>query len=274
MEVQLKSPKPPPAPDPMKTAQAQTGMNIDTAVAQQLVNMTDQAGPDGGLSYAQNGTNSYTDSNGRTVNIPRFTATQTLSPQGQQLHDINAQSDINLATLARDQGARLGGLLDRPVDLNNEAVESRLFDLGTKRLNPQFARDEEAMRTRLINSGIRQGSDAWNTEMDDFNQHKTDAYDQLALGGRGQAIQEILTERNQPLNEITALMSGSQVSQPNFVGTPQASVGGVDYAGMVKNKYDAEVAQQQMKNANNSALMGGLFGLAGSATTGLTGMKW
>lgn len=262
----MNSPKAPAPPDPMKTAQAQSGMNIDTAIAQQLVNMTDQTGPDGGLSYSQNGFNTYTDSNGRTVRIPRFTATQTLSESGQRLHDINAQGQENLATLSRDQSARLGGLLDRPVDLNNEAVEARLFDLGSKRLTPQMARDEDAMRTRLINSGIRQGSDAWNTEMDDFNQRKNDAFNQLALGGRAQSIQEILTERNQPLNEITALMSGSQVSQPNFVGTPQSSVGGVDYAGMVKNNYDAQVAQQQMKNANNQALMGGLFGLAGAAT--------
>jgi hypothetical protein len=156
--------------------------------------------------------------------------------------------------------------LDRPVDLNNDATEARLMELGTKRLNPQFARDEDSMRTRLINQGIRQGSDAWNTEMDDFGQRKNDAMNQLLLSGRGQAIQEQLTERNQPLNEITALMSGSQVSQPNFVNGPQTSVAGTDYAGMVKNNYDAQVAQQQMKNANQQAMMGGLFGLAGAAT--------
>lgn len=262
----MKTPKAPTPPSPERTAAAQSGMNVDTAISQQLVNMTDQNTPDGGLSYAQNGFNEFTDSTGRVVKIPKFTATQTLSPQQQQLHDINGQADINLATLGRDQAERLGGLLDRPVDLNNDAIESRLFELGTKRLNPQFARDEEALRTRLVNSGIRQGSDAWNTEMDDFNQHKADAYDQLALGGRAQSVQEILAERSQPLNEITALMSGSQVSQPNFVGTPQSSVAGTDYAGMVRDKYNADVQQQQMKNANNQALMGGLFGLAGAAT--------
>lgn len=262
----MKSPKAPAPPDPVKTAQAQSGVNQDTAVAQQLVNMTDQNTPDGALAYSQNGFNSYKDAFGRTVNIPKFTATQTLSAQGQKLHDINSQADINLATLGRDQAGKLSGLLDRPVQLNNDAAESRLMELGTKRLNPQLQRDEDSLRTRLINSGIRQGSDAWNTEMDDFGQRKNDAYNQLALSGRGQAMQELLTERNQPLNEITALMSGSQVSQPSFVGTPQASVANTDYAGMVKNNYDAQVAQQQMKNSNQQAMMGGLFGLAGSAT--------
>ena len=85
-------------------------------------------------------------------------------------------------------------------------------------------------------------------------------------GGHGAAVQDTLTARNQPLNEITALMSGSQVNQPNYVGTPQASVANTDYAGMVQNQYNARMQQAQMKNANNQALMGGLFGLAGDAT--------
>lgn len=262
----MKTPKAPPPPDPVATAKAQSGMNTDTAISQQLVNMTNQNTPDGGLTYTQDGYNTFVNSSGQTVKIPRFTATQTLSAQGQKLYDINNEADINLATLGRDQAAKLSGLLDRPVTMDNEAAESRLFDLGTKRLNPQFARDEEALRTRLVNSGIRQGSDAWNAEMDDFGQRRNDAYNSLALAGRGQAMQELLAERNQPLNEITALMSGSQVSQPNFVGTPQASVANTDYAGMVQNDYNNKMQAVQMKNANNQALMGGLFGLAGAAT--------
>jgi hypothetical protein len=262
----MKAPKTPAPPDPVATANAQSGMNRDTAVSQQLVNMTDQSTPDGSLSYTQNGNNSYVDSSGKTVYVPKFTATQTLSPQGQQLHDINAQSDINLATLSRDQSAKLNGLLDRPVDISNDAMEARLMDLGTKRLTPQFQRDEEALRSRLINSGIRQGSDAWNTEMGQLGQNKNDALNQLLLSGHGTAVQDTLTARNQPLNEITALMSGSQVNQPNYVGTPQASVANTDYAGMVQNDYNNKMQQAQMKNSNNQALMGGLFGLAGSAT--------
>lgn len=262
----MKTPKAPPPPDPVATAKAQSGMNTDTAISQQLVNMTNQNTPDGGLTYTQDGYNTFVNSSGQTVKIPRFTATQTLSAQGQKLYDINNEADINLATLGRDQAAKLSGLLDRPVTMDNEAAESRLFDLGTKRLNPQFARDEEALRTRLVNSGIRQGSDAWNAEMDDFGQRRNDAYNSLALAGRGQAMQELLAERNQPLNEITALMSGSQVSQPNFVGTPQASVANTDYAGMVQNDYNNKMQAVQMKNANNQALLGGLFGLAGAAT--------
>lgn len=268
----MKSPKAPAPPDPIKTAAAQTGSNIGTAISQQLVNQTDQVTPQGSLSYSQDGFTTFTDAFGKTHQIPKFTATQTYSPEQQQLYDINTQADINMATLGRDQAAKLSGYLDRPVTLDNEATEARLWELGSKRLEPQFARDEEALRTRLTNQGIREGSDAWKSAMNNFDYSRNDARNQLLLGGRGQAIQELLTERNQPLNEITALMSGSQVSQPNFTSTPQASVAGTDYAGMVRDNYNAQMQQYQAKMASRNAMLGGLFGLAGAGVKAAAGM--
>lgn len=132
------------------------------------------------------------------------------------------------------------------------------------RLAPQWARDEDALRTRLVNQGIKEGSAAWNTEMNRLSMAKNDALDQLILGGRQQSINEILTERNQPLNEISAMLSGSQVAQPNFVNTPQSQVAGVDYAGMVRDNYNAQVKQQEISQSGKNAMMGGMFGLAGT----------
>jgi hypothetical protein len=101
--------------------------------------------------------------------------------------------------------------------------------------------------------------------MQNFQQGKNDAYNNLLLTGHQTAEQDALTERNQPINEISALLSGSQVQQPQFVSTPQTNVAGVDYSGLVENQY-----QQQVANSN--ATMGGLFGLLG---TGLTaGIKY
>lgn len=75
-----------------------------------------------------------------------------------------------------------------------------------------------------------------------------------------QALQEAYAARNQPLNEISALMGGSQVSNPNFVTTPGSNIQGVDYTGLVNQKYQAD-------QANYQSGMGGLFGL-GSALVG------
>ena len=77
---------------------------------------------------------------------------------------------------------------------------------------------------------------------------------------RAQGMTEIYAERKRPIDEITALLSGSQVSMPSFVNTPSSQVGGVDYTGLVSDKYKADVARSQ-------SAMGGLFGLLGAGIT-------
>lgn len=269
----MKAPKTPLAPDPTATAAAQSGANRDTAITQGLLNMTNQRGPDGSLTYNQIGEHTLTDSlTGNTYTVPRYEAVTELSPTQQALQGVTDQTEMNLAQIGRDQSAKIGGLLGTNVNLNNEAVEARLMELGSKRLDPRFAREEEALRTRLVNQGLRPGTAAFDAEMSNFSQGRNDAYNQLALQGRGQAVQEILTERNQPLNEISALMSGSQVSMPNFISTPQTQVAGTDYQGAVYNSHNAAMQNAQMKANSNNALMGGLFGLAG--TLGTAGIKY
>lgn len=252
----------PKAPDPVKTAGAQTAQNIGTATANSYLNNVNQIGPDGNVMYSVDGFTSYTDPlDGKVYQIPKWTQTTTLSPHEQQLKNIGNQTEINLAQLGADQSGKLQTLLGSPVDLSNDAVEGRLFDLGRKRLDPMFAEREDALRTRLINSGIREGTDAYNSEYRRFSEGQNDAYNNLLLSGRGQAVQERLQERNQPINEITALMSGSQVALPTFgAGTQQYNIPTTDYAGIVSDAYKNKLAAWQ----NNQASMGGLFSLVGS----------
>lgn len=239
----------PEAPDPKETAAAQTQMNRETAVTQTGLNAQNQYTPTGSLTYSQNGT--WEDG------TPRFSATQTLSPEEQAIFSLGQQTRSNLGNIGVEQSDKIRGLLNTPVDLSNEAVESRLFELGSKRLDPKFAEREGQMKTDLINRGFREGTPAFESELRRFSEQRNDAYNQLALTGRGQSVQEILAARNQPLNEISALMSGSQVSQPNFINTPQSQVSGVDYAGMVRDNYATE-------SANYQGMLGGLAGLGGS----------
>ena len=255
----------PAPPDPYLTAKAQGEMNQNTATTQQLLNMTNQVGPDGSLIYSQTGNNTFTGADGKTYTVPQFTATQTLSPTQQLLKDLTDKTKSNLGQIGVDQSAKIGALLGTNMKLGNEETEGRLMDLGSKRLDPMFARNEDALRTRLANQGIQPGAAAWNAEMTQFQQGRNDAYNQLLLTGRGQANQELLTERNQPINEISALMSGSQVSMPNFINTPQTLVGCVDYMGAVQDQYKAQMAA-------HNAQMGGMFGLAG--TVAGAGLKY
>lgn len=255
----------PKAPDPVATAAAQSGANRDTAISQGLINMTNQITPYGNLTYNQTGTNSYVDSlTGKTVTVPQFTATQTLSPEQQAILDKTTAAETNLANIAAERSNFLQDYLKEDFNVDS-AVEDKLYELGSSRLDPRFQRQEEQLRTQLIASGIRPGTAAYSSAMNDFRQTRNDAYNQLALTGRNQAFQEAAYERSAPINEIGALLNGSQVQNPNFVNTPQSQVAGTDYTGLVNNSYNAKVQSQ-------NAMMGGLFGLAG--TLGLGALKY
>lgn len=266
------APQAPVAPDPVKTAEAQGQINQNTATTQQLLNMVDQVTPTGSLTYSQNGSTSYTGADGKTYTVPRFTATTTLTPEQQALLALSNKTQANLGQIGVDQSAKIGALLGTNLKLGNEATEARIMELGSARLDPKFARDEDALRTRLANQGIQPGSAAWNAEMTQFGQGKNDAYNQLLLNGRQLADTEIQAERSAPINEISALLSGSQVSNPSFSSTPTTGVGGVDYSGMVNNNYNAQTSQYNAQVGNQNAAMGGMFGLAG--TLGSAAMKY
>jgi hypothetical protein len=254
----VSTPKP---PDPVATAQAQAGLNRDTAITQQQLNMVNQVGPDGSLTYNQTGTAKFKDSKGNWVETPTYTATTALSDAQKAIKAQTDSASLNLGTLANQQSSFLKDYLAKPFEFNNQDAENWAYDLGAKRLDPRLAKEQESLRTQLIAQGIRPGTAAYESQMGQFTQGKNDAYNQLMLTGRQQAYNEALSSRNQPINEISALMSGSQVSQPQFQSTPQTGVGGVDYTGLVNQNY-----QGQLAKAN--AGMGGLFGLA-SAGIGL-----
>jgi len=248
----------PKAPDPVATAAAQSGSNRDTATSSQLLNMTNQVGPNGSLTYNQTGTNSYIDSlTGKQVNVPQLTATTSLSPAQQAIADQSNAASLGLGKLANQQINSLQGVLSKPFKFNNDDASNWAYDLASQRILPQQAKNEEALRSQLIASGLRPGTQAWDSEQTRLSQANTDQLNQLALNGRGQAFQEALTQYNNPVNTISALTSGAQVQSPNFVNTPQTNVAGVDYAGLVNNQYE-----QQLKSSQ--AAMGGLFGLGSS----------
>ncbi len=266
----VSTPSPPPAPDPNKAAAAQAGLNRDSAQATQATNMIDQTGPFGSLTYNSTGQDYvFTDSKGKEVKIPKYIAETTLSPQEQHLYDLTSQIKANVGQIGVDQSNRIGDLLSTPVDLSNEATEGRLNELGSKRLDPRFAREEELLRTRLANQGVGEGSAAWNSAYNNFSQTKNDAYNQLYLTGRDQAMREALTKRNQPINEISALLSGSQMNLPQQLQTPQARVGDVDYMGMLNSQYQSQMQAYGQQLASRSNMMGGIFGLLGKGIGGI-----
>lgn len=248
----------PKAPDPAQTAAAQGQWNSFTAQQQQAMNMTNQNSPWGSLSYDQTGTQTIIDPNGKPVNVPRYTANTTLTPGQQAIYDQTQGADLNLAKIANEQSGKIGDLLNNPFSFNNDDASNWAYDLASSRILPQQQKNQAALESQLVNSGIRRGTAAWDSEMSRLTNANTDQLNQLALTGRGQAFSEQLATRAQPLNEIIGLTSGTQIQNPNstFAQTPQSQVAGVDYSGLVQNKYNADM---QAYNAKTGAL-GGLFG--------------
>lgn len=255
------APKAPEPPDPKETSAAATGTNVATAIANTMLGNVNQVTPDGSLTYGQTGSYDWTDPfTGKKYTLPTFTATQALSDAQQQIKDQSDATSLNLAATANEQSAFLKDYLGEPVNLNIEATEARLYELGAKRLDPRFERERDALETRLSNQGIVKGSEAYDREMERFAQSKTDAYNQLALQGRAQATQEALTERNQPINEIIGLISGAQVKQPQFVPTGTAAIPTTNNAELINTNYGQRLAAWQQEMQSRGGLFGDLLG--------------
>lgn len=262
-------PDAPAPPDPKATSAAATGTNIGTAIANNSMGMVNQVTPDGSLTYNQTGTYKYTDPyTGKTYDLPTYTATTALSEMGNKIKGQNDLTQLNMAETGAQQSGFLKDYLGEVWSPDTSAIEGRLMELGSQRLNPRFQQEEDQLRTRLANQGITEGSEAYNREMSRFGQSKNDAFNSLMLTGRGQAFNELQTVRNQPINEISALLSGSQVNNPNVQMAQPQGAATTDVAGIINQNYNQRLGAWQQNNAQRQSLLGGLFGLGASAITG------
>jgi hypothetical protein len=151
------------------------------------------------------------------------------------------------------------------------AEQSRLFNIGLA--SNQNAYNQALQNAQFHNQAQAQGfGQAFNNAQLNnsnqntlFNQGVTNA--NLQNQGRNQYINEQNYLRQQPLNELNALRSGSQVTSPQFSGVPQALVGNTDIASLYNNQYQGQLANYNAQQAGNNALTSGLFGL-GSAFLG------
>ena len=352
------APAAPAAPNPVDTARASTSTNVATAITNAFLNNTNQNTPDGSLRYDQTDTYNWTDPyTGTNIAIPRFTATQTLSPQQQAIQDQSNAAKMNLAGMANTQSDRLATLLGKEIDLsgaptagdpnaitNVPQAATTFGDVGQQqstfgaagditksygagdfsadrqnvqdalmaRMNPQLAIEKQGIEQQLADQGIRYGSQAYSDAMMNYSRQANDARfgaisqagqeqqrmmdmaaqragfenaaqqqqyqeeqgrgtfanqaqaanfqqagaraDYLNAGlaqqvaqaqtgfnaqnmARNQFMNEQYAQRNQPINEISSLLSGSQINNPNFVNTPNNQIPTTDVAGLINNRF-------------------------------------
>lgn len=277
---------PPPAPDPKQVAAAQTGSNVATAIANAWIGNANERGPLGNVDYRVSRYRTIRDSStGTSYKVPVFTRTTTLTPDQQTSLDLQNKTGIELNSMALNQSKRLAehlsqpfspdGLPEAPGDFEpyRQQVESGLME----RMNPQLERDRSALESKLVNQGLVRGSDAFTQAMDEANRQANDARTQIFLTSgdearaagnyqgnvRQNAIQEQKLYRDQPINEISALMNGGQVSMPQFQGYRPS-----DVAGTPIGQYYYQTADLQRRDAQaaaqDSAAMWGALGNIGA----------
>jgi len=247
------SPSTPPAPDYTGAANATAAGNLEAARVGAKANRVSQYTPYGNLVYTNN-------ING---DPDLWRSDVTLSPTGQKLLDNQNNISIGLGNLTGTALDRVGTGLSQPFDYGSvQDVQDAAYKAQTDRLDPQWNTREAAQKTQLANQGLLPGSEAYATAMRDFNQGRNDAYSQARLSAINTApttMQLATALRNQPLNELNALRTGSQVTNPSFQQAPQQqTTAGANYNGAVsaQGQYDQGLynAQVGAQNAQNQAL--------------------
>lgn len=258
----------PPAPDYAGAAQATAAGNADAARIAAKANRVSQYTPYGNLIYSQ--------PNPNDPDIWR--ADVQLTPDQQKLLDQQNQVSLGLSNLSNTGLDYVKNMLSQPFDTSKLPAEQinagqTAQEAIMSRLNPQFEQNENALRQRLANQGIAPGSEAWNNEFRQFGQSKNDAYTQAALQGmnigqqaRQQSLQEQAYLRNEPLNTLNAVRTGSQVTNPTFSSVPQqATTAGPDLLGAAQGQYNAALGNANYDQASSNSQTQGIIGLASVA---------
>jgi len=82
---------------------------------------------------------------------------------------------------------------------------------------------------------------------------------------RQQYLNEQYAARNQPINEVSALLTGGQLQNPNFINTPQNRIPTTDIASLINNNFQQNLDLYKQQSTNFNQLVGGLIGAAGIA---------
>jgi hypothetical protein len=156
-------------------------------------------------------------------------------------------------------------------EADQRALQQRLADQGVGLNDPGY---QSAMRA--YSSGLndfRLGADlnAQQSASQDFNTATQGFQNQvqrrgLTVDDRNRAIQEALMVRNQPINEVAALLgTGPGVQQPQFQNTQQQPIAPTDTTGPQMAAYQGQMAQYGQQQQQSQGMQSGLFGLGSTA---------
>ncbi len=272
----------PAAPNAQQVGQAQAQQNLETGVANAYLGNTNQVTPYGNLTYSQTGTQNV---GGKSV--PTFTATQTLSPEQQAIYNKTTGLQSGALDTASNVLGQVNNSVNTPLSFDSAPkmptdqtqLRNDAYGALTARSTQDLNSAEDRQKTQLANQGIGYGSTAYNQAMLPLERARVDASNQATINAgtiarqdlsqaqtlRNQSINETQTLRNQPLADYATLAGfGGGVQQPTYAQPTQANIANTDITSPVYNSYNGQLQAYQQQTSQQNALMGGLFGLAGS----------
>jgi len=296
-------------------------MNVDTARAQARLNNVNQITPYGNISYeeiapdrwqattqlgqAEQVLKNYQDYGrglyGQMAVDQLGKVQETLSKPGDYSPWTN-ESNAGLAQ-ARRAGDAAEFFSQQPLETDYNKVRDNAVTAAMSRITPQAKEDEENLRSRLLNSGIGEGSEAWNNAYRQFNNAQNDMRMQAVLNAEdlagksiaqtgtlrqipmnemaqlsnmatnrfnlgNAAVQQQMQLRNAPLNEASALLTGNMIQTPQAAQVAQTQIAPTDYMGAVGQQQAAQQSAYQQQMAAHNANLSGLYGLGSTVIMG------
>lgn len=302
----------PAAPAPVDyagAAKAQGQANVDATRIGAELNNTNQITPYGNQTFAKN------------PKSDQWTSTISLSPEQQNLYDMQVQGQQQLGRTALGGLGRVQDSFAQPIDtsgipgrVNNlnydlysgqpnvqgdvdfsglgkvpgasdfaqqgQDVRDALYRQSTSTLDPQFAQEQERLGSELANKGVNQGTEAYDTAMNNFARQRQGAYGDArdrsiaasgaeqsrlnsdALSSRAQMLSQILSggafhndadqqRQQEEMNGLT-FNNNAKLTGANFQNAQRGA--GLDEAAYLRslplNEYNALATGAQVTNPN------------------------
>jgi len=272
----MRSPNPPPSPNPYDVANAQTQTNQDAALYNAQLNRFNTYTPLGSQEFSVTGSDP-------TTGAPIYRQDINLTPEMQQLLSQQNRQDLQLGNVAEGMLGRVGESYGRPLDtaslpglrgqINSsglpqldtnmdrvrQGAQDALYARNTEYLDPQYQRGEESLRTRLANQGVVEGSEAYRNAFDDFNRSRETAYRQArneSIAGAGSEAQRLFGMQSSARGQLF----GEQLAGSGFSNAARAQ--GMDelfaQRNLPLNEFNAlrSASQVQMPSFQGAAQVG------------------
>ena len=127
--------------------------------------------------------------------------------QGPQAERITAAQSPDAQYIQAGQGPEAqyvqGGRMQMRIGQTPRYVDQAgdaLYNQATSRLDPRYGQQEDQMRTRLMNMGLKPGDRAWDNEMANFSRDRNDAYSSAMNNAFTMAGQEASRLQGMDLN--------------------------------------------------------------------------